>query len=201
MYRFNIFFGAAFLFVSMFHASASFAQLSKAERKVWKKELRNLTPDKLKTLVEENQHLSSLNEMLSEENNALKTTVFKEQGEREAMESQFREISERLTIMEIQAGLITESGKRWDSGVIFKVQIGAISEKFAEDLVGKNQNFLIENHDGFHQFTVGNFRDYKEADKLKVQMRRAGIRGAWIVPYKDGKRVPLKEVLDVVIAE
>jgi len=201
MYRFNIFFGAAFLFVSMFHASASFAQLSKAEKKAWKKELRKLTPDKLKNLVEENQHLSSLNEMLSEENNSLKTVVFKEQGEREAMESQFREISERLTIMEIQAGLITESGKRWDSGVIFKVQIGAISEKFAKDLVGKNQNFLIENNDGFHQFTIGNFRDYKEADKLKVQMRRAGIRGAWIVPYKDGKRVPLKEVLDVVIAE
>ncbi|HLU90469.1 MAG TPA: SPOR domain-containing protein [Cyclobacteriaceae bacterium] len=185
----------------MFHASASFAQLSKAEKKAWKKELRKLTPDKLKNLVEENQHLSSLNEMLSEENNSLKTVVFKEQGEREAMESQFREISERLTIMEIQAGLITESGKRWDSGVIFKVQIGAISEKFAKDLVGKNQNFLIENNDGFHQFTIGNFRDYKEADKLKVQMRRAGIRGAWIVPYKDGKRVPLKEVLDVVIAE
>src|SRR5690606_28323787 len=201
MYRFNIFFGAAFLFVSMFHASASFAQLSKAGKKAWKKELRKLTPDKLKNLVEENQHLTSLNEMLSEENNSLKTVVFKEQGEREAMESQFREISERLTIMEIQAGLITESGKRWDSGVIFKVQIGAISEKFAKDLVGKNQNFLIENNDGFHQFTIGNFRDYKEADKLKVQMRRAGIRGAWIVPYKDGKRVPLKEVLDVVIAE
>jgi len=32
-------------------------------------------------------------------------------------------------------------------------------------------------------------------------MRKVGINRAWIVPYKDGKRVSLKEVLDVVIGE
>src|SRR5690606_18443432 len=180
-------------------ATPSFAQLGKAEKRAWKKELRKLTPQKLKTLLEENQKLSSINEMLSEENAALKSIALKHRQEKESLEDRFREASENLKTMEIQLGLITKSGKRWDSGVVFKVQIGAISEKFDEEQLGKNQNFVIEDHQGLLQFVVGNFRDYKQADMLKVQMRKAGIRRAWIVPYKNGKRVPLKEVLDVVI--
>jgi len=81
----------------------------------------------------------------------------------------------------------------------FKVQIGAISNKYFEKSLGSTHDFNIDENNGLVQFVIGNFREYEEANRLKVQMRKAGIRRAWIVPYRNGKRVLLKEVLDEVI--
>ena len=48
------------------------------------------------------------------------------------------------------------------------------------------------------RYTLGEFRDYWEADKFKKYLREMGVKDAWIVPYKDGKRVPIKDVLEGV---
>jgi hypothetical protein len=34
---------------------------------------------------------------------------------------------------------------------------------------------------------------------LKRYLRKIGFPQTWIVPYKDGKRVPLEEVLEVAL--
>jgi hypothetical protein len=47
--------------------------------------------------------------------------------------------------------------------------------------------------------TLGNFRDYWEADKFKKYLRDMGVKDAWIVPFKDGQRVDIKEVLEGVV--
>jgi hypothetical protein len=51
------------------------------------------------------------------------------------------------------------------------------------------------------RITIGIFRDYWEADTFKKYMRDMGVKEAWIVPYKDGVRVELKDVLDAAVAE
>ena len=86
-------------------------------------------------------------------------------------------------------------------GLVFKVQIGAFRKKDLAKYFDNNPNFGGEATDkGEQKFTIGIFRDYWEADKFKKYMRAMGVSDAWIVPYRDGQRVEIKEVLDAVTA-
>jgi hypothetical protein len=42
------------------------------------------------------------------------------------------------------------------------------------------------------------FTDYWEADTFKKYMREMGVSDAWIISYRDGVRVPIKEVLETI---
>ena len=57
----------------------------------------------------------------------------------------------------------------------------------------------IIDEDGYIKYILGQFRDYEMADQFKKKLRKNGVKEAWIVPYKDGNRVPLKEVLSEAI--
>ena len=46
---------------------------------------------------------------------------------------------------------------------------------------------------------LGVFRDYWEADTFKKYLREMGVSEAWIVSFKDGQKVPIKDVLEGVI--
>ena len=61
------------------------------------------------------------------------------------------------------------------------------------------QQINIIDEDGYIKYILGQFRDYDMADLFKKKLRKIGVKEAWIVPYKDGKRVALKEVLSEVI--
>ena len=39
----------------------------------------------------------------------------------------------------------------------------------------------------------------EEADTFKKYLREMGVKDAWIVSFKDGQRVPIKDVLEGVI--
>ena len=65
-----------------------------------------------------------------------------------------------------------------------------------------NPNFGGEAKDNEPQkLTIGVFRDYWEADTFKKYMREMGVKDAWIVPYQDGQRVEIKDVLEGVVAD
>jgi len=66
----------------------------------------------------------------------------------------------------------------------------------------ENPNFGGEkSQDGVNAYTIGLFRDYWEADTFKKYMREMGVKDAWIVPFKDGQRVDIKDVLEGVVNE
>lgn len=50
--------------------------------------------------------------------------------------------------------------------------------------------------DGWYRYIVGNFMDYSQASKLRNKLRIHGMREAFIVGYKDGKRVPIETLRD-----
>ena len=190
----------AFLLASSFIlAPCASAQLSRSERKAWKRELRKLTPEQLKRMAEETANLSSTLTLYVNENSDLKTLVFKQEQTLSLFKSEIEDLRQKLKTREIQMGLLTEEGEQWDSGVVFKVQIGALRPSDFPDK--KERNYILEVEDGgaYRQYVIGNFRKYKEADALKKHMRKVGMTRAWIVPYKDGKRVPLKEVIEFVL--
>jgi hypothetical protein len=87
-------------------------------------------------------------------------------------------------------------------GVVFKVQVGAFKNKDLSKYFDNNPNFGGEVRENEPQrITIGIFRDYWEADQFKKYMREMGVKDAWIVPYKDGQRTDIKEVLEGVIAD
>jgi hypothetical protein len=90
----------------------------------------------------------------------------------------------------------------FSKGVVFKVQIGAFKNKDLAKYFENNPNFGGEVKENEPQkITIGIFRDYWEADKFKKYMREMGVKDAWIVPYRDGQRVEIKDVLEGVVAE
>jgi phosphoglycolate phosphatase-like HAD superfamily hydrolase len=194
-----------YLFIGLFCAATMLlttqacAPVSKAEKKNWKKERRKLTPEQLKSLVEEKENLESKLDSLREENAQLQSRISEQEQQMASLHTEFKEVSEKLKSREIELGIINEKGERWDNGVVFKVQIGAFSEYDFSQMVGSSPNMDVEENKGLKQYVVGNFRDYEEADTFKKHLRKVGVKNAWIVPYKDGRRVPLQEVLEVVI--
>src|SRR5690606_7789498 len=142
---------------SLLFTTPSLAQLSKAEKKIWKKELRNLTPQAVKWLRDENERLSSLLSMINQESERLKSTAFQQEQEIKSLKSQLDEVNEQLKFREVQLGLVNEEGKRWDAGVVFKVQIAAIKEKEHKRNVEKTHNLEVEDYNGLHRYVLGNF--------------------------------------------
>ena len=84
-------------------------------------------------------------------------------------------------------------------GIVFKVQIGAFEKKDMSKFFDNNPMFSGQDENGLQKITVGFFKDYWEADTLKKYLREMGVKDAWIVPFKDGTRVPIKDVLEGVI--
>jgi myosin heavy subunit len=181
-------------------------QLSKEEKKKWKRERRALSPEELKQLVEEKERLAAVEDSLFEANESLQRKV----GDQERMSSQLRErvgqlekenkklaqMEERTAIRKEESSAQSKEG--WNQGVTFRVQIGAIEDKHAQNFEEGSPEFDISREDGYLKYLVGFFRDYEEADKLKKELRKLGLRSAWVVPFRDGSRVPLKEVLSTL---
>jgi len=86
-------------------------------------------------------------------------------------------------------------------GLVFKVQIGAFRlfdmRKYAQD----NPFFEAEALGDINRYTVGRFRDLALAEAFQKDIKRLGIRDAWIVPYKDGVRITMKEAKELLNAQ
>lgn len=178
------------------------AQLSKKEKKEWKKKQKRMDPEEFKNLMEENSSLeakvSSMNEKLS----SLQSKLSDKEAQVAGLESQV--VSLETTILASKAADeetmdVSSNKTRSSKGVIFKVQIGAFKDKDLSAYTDKGEDFNGEEANGVQKYTLGSFTDYWEADTFKKYLREMGVKEAWIVPYKDGLRVPIKDVLEGVI--
>ncbi len=83
-------------------------------------------------------------------------------------------------------------------GIIFKIQIIATRKQLAPEKIKKiyNTDQLIisdrNNDDGLYRYSVGTFNTYAEAQQFKAS---TNVRGAFIVAYKDGKRISISEAI------
>ena len=81
--------------------------------------------------------------------------------------------------------------------ITFKVQIGAYKKFDLSQYFNNHRNFGGEiDDDGTMKYTLGIFATYNEAEKFKQLMREMGVKGAWIVSYKNGKRVSMTDALN-----
>ena len=47
--------------------------------------------------------------------------------------------------------------------------------------------------DGLTIYSVGKFKDYASAEKVKSEVQAQGITDAFVAPYNNGKRISLEE--------
>ena len=192
----------------------SIAQLSKEEKKEWKAKYKAYKKDLegFKILVEENGtikgELSNAKNQLADVKSKMSdkdARISDLQDENARMKSQVaasnasaQEARNALNSKPVSTSTPQVSPMSSD-GVVFKVQVGAFEKKDLSSFFDNNPMFSGETEEGMQKITLGFFRDYWEADTFKKHLREMGVKDAWIVPFKDGVRVPIKDVLEGVI--
>ena len=83
----------------------------------------------------------------------------------------------------------------YGSGAYYRVQLSANRTAFDAVSyyreVGVDREVLVEQHQGYYKYTIGPFSTYEQAISYKNQMDGlSGIDGAFVVAYRNGRRVP-----------
>ncbi|MTI39132.1 Ezrin/radixin/moesin family protein [Fulvivirga lutimaris] len=189
-----------------FNASA---QMDKKEKKEWKKKAKEYAknPEQLKQLVDDNQALQGQVNSLKADNTGLQSKMSDKDAKISELQDDMAKLRSDLAAAKAAAKeskpkpVEMKSGEKMIDGVVFKVQIGAFRNKDLSKYFDNNENFGGESADGTQKITLGQFRDYWEADTFKKYLREMGVKDAWIVPYRDGVRVEIKDVLEGVVTE
>jgi len=196
-----------FCLVLILTSTQSFAQLSKKEKKEWKKKAKEYakSPANLKQLTEDKQAADNTVATLNQKVTQLQSSVSEKDSRIAELEGQLSEARGQLSAANAELTALKENPSNsmdFSKGVVFKVQIGAFKNKNLAKYFENNPNFGGEAKDNEPQkLTIGVFRDYWEADTFKKYMREMGVKDAWIVPYQDGQRVEIKDVLEGVVAD
>lgn len=177
------------------------AQLSKKEKKEWKKKQKSMDPSDFKELIEENTSLKSKLSGLNSQLSGLQSRINDSEAKAESLQKEMIRLETELSEYKSSDKSIDVGGNKTKSakGVVFKVQIGAYTGKDLSQFVAADDDMEQEVAGNIQKYTLGTFTDYWQADKFKKHLRKMGVKDAWIVPYKDGTRVPMKDVLEGVI--
>jgi TolA-binding protein len=195
----------------IFSGATVFAQLSKAEKKEWKKKAKEFkkNPAALKQLNDDKQVADNSVVDLSGQLKQLQSTVSDKNAKIADLEDQISRMRSELNSAKAELAQLKAqpviNPMDFSKGVVFKVQVGAFKNKDLSKYFDNNPNFGGEAADKDaaepQKITIGIFRDYWEADTFKKYMREMGVKDAWIVPYRDGVRVEIKDVLEGVTQE
>ncbi len=178
-----------------FSSALQAQKLSKEEKKLakeWKKKLKALSPLEFKAIVDEKDELQT-------QVNTADTELAENRKTLLAKEEQINTLKAENAKLEKEVSMEVDASPKSEKGVVFKVQIGAYEGIDITDQANDNTDLGAETSGSVKKYTLGYFRDYWEADKFKKYIRAMGLKDAWIVAYRDGKRVDVKDVLEGVI--
>ena len=175
------------------------AQMDKKEKKEWKKRIKALEPEQYKMLIEENKSLKSQVSSLKSELGGVDDMLADKDEQIAQYQKQVSSLRDELAEANTRPAVPANTGGiNENEGVVFKVQIGAFTNKDLSKYTENSKTFSQDAEDGVNKVSLGVFKDYWEADTFKKYLREMGVKDAWIVSYRDGKRVPIKEVLEGV---
>jgi len=89
----------------------------------------------------------------------------------------------------------TENTEEQDNQVVFRVQLGAFKQRPEENSdFNKIPSLFVVESGGYYRYMSGSFNTFNDAANHKVKMVVEGYKGAFVVAYKNGKRVSLRSV-------
>lgn len=184
------------------------AQLSKKEQKEWKKKQKKMDPADFKELVEENSSLKGQVSSLNNQIKSIQSRLSEKDAKIDELQNEVRRAEAELVaqrkkfeeeMKDNSLDVSMQSKTRVAKGVVFKVQIGAFRNKDLSKYLENSDTMSGETDGDTKKYTLGTFTDYWEADTFKKYLREMGVKDAWIVPFKDGVRVPIKDVLEGIV--
>jgi len=98
---------------------------------------------------------------------------------------------EEESIVDLKKRRKKKKNEKVELGIVFKVQISTSSVK--KELKSENfhgvEGVSLYEAGGLYRYTVGKKKSIGEANLLQVQLRSQGFKDAFIVAFKDGKRI------------
>lgn len=85
-----------------------------------------------------------------------------------------------------------------NAGIVFKVQISASGKKLdltPSNFKGLNNLSVTTDNGTLYKYMYGNASNYNDAKKDLAEAKAKGFEGAYIVAFKDGKKINLQEAL------
>jgi hypothetical protein len=83
-------------------------------------------------------------------------------------------------------------------GTYYSVQIGAFRNPIPQNLFDEFAPVIGDKlSSGITRYIAGFFMTFDQADDIKMEIRRLGYNDAFVVAYRNGKRVPLYEAMTV----
>jgi N-acetylmuramoyl-L-alanine amidase len=79
--------------------------------------------------------------------------------------------------------------------VVFKVQFIASKVKLSAAALKGMKDYEIEKSPDFYRYLSGSFSDFKQASNHQYAVRKAGFPEAFVVAYKNGVKIPVKDAL------
>ena len=90
--------------------------------------------------------------------------------------------------------IVNSSIENQEPSTVYRVQIGAYNIKLSEKVFDGVDNVIsFKGNDGLVRYMTGSFGNYSDAVKYKAQMRSRGFEDAFVVTFKNGKRVLLSK--------
>jgi len=146
-----------------------------------------------KMLISEQNENDELRKQLNE---VIRKTKFIEEGHKTKRDVVIQTISNKnFSKINSEAGNADLDTKNQE--IIFKVQIISSSTRFAKNSPQfKGLKDIWEYKDsGLYKYTVGNQKDLKSASSLQSEFRRKGFSEAFVVAFKNGKRIPVRKAM------
>jgi hypothetical protein len=196
-------------------------QQQKETLKVWKQRKAAIQPLQLKDLIDENHSLKIKNQEFTEEIKSarskleqlvklptqvegLKNCKWDAETGSEAGTHDDHLFQEMIGFDGLGRDdwAVDKNNQCYIKGIVFKVQMGAYKKRDLSNILEDNKSrgaFEQERSGDVNEYTLRHFRDYWKANQFKKELRAMGLKDAWIVAFKDGRRVPLRDVLQEVI--
>ncbi|MES2139563.1 MAG: hypothetical protein V4511_07625 [Bacteroidota bacterium] len=86
-----------------------------------------------------------------------------------------------------------------NSGIIFKIQIGAFNDEVPLEIANKFIKIAskgiktYKDNNGLTVYTVGNLKTYDEANLLKSEVVAESLTDAFIIAFRNGEKIPVEE--------
>jgi len=199
-----------FLIQTVYHEKY---RLGKAEEIKLTETIRLIKENRMRNLetkiVDANKTITMLKEMFISERNendelrkqlneVIRKTKFIEEGHKTKRDVVIQTISNKnFSEIKINSEVGNTDSVTKSQEIIFKVQIISSSTRYAKNSPQfKGLKDIWEYKDsGLYKYTVGNQEDLKSASSLQSEIRRKGFSEAFVVAFKNGKRIPVRKAM------
>jgi|TARA_B110000114_G_scaffold81855_1_gene86595 hypothetical protein len=172
--------------VFVFSISTAEAQsLSKKERRALKKEIKTYKKNPEKWVKMQNQHIAQITE-LSGEVATLKAKL----ADIEILRAEKMDLADKLAALEAQYAKLKRSmpSTQVPMGIVYQVQMGYYQYLDLVSFNEKLKTIKAEEVDGAKRYVIGHFENVMDAIQFSNDIKKLGIKDAFVSQYEDGVR-------------